>query len=62
MIAIMAAISQVWAGNVQKSRYWKDQIKSRGLNVSGDVFLSSFPFKDGPTRKRVSEALSAIGL
>jgi tetratricopeptide (TPR) repeat protein len=62
MIAVMAAISQVWAGNEQKSRYWREQIKSRGPNVSADVFLSSFPFKDGPIRKRVTDALYAIGM
>lgn len=62
MIAVMAAISQVWAGNEQKSRYWSEQIKSRGPNVSADVFLSSFPFKDGPIRKRVTDALYAIGM
>lgn len=62
MIAVMAAISQVWAGNQEKSRYWREQIKSRGPNVSADVFLSSFPFKDGPVRARVLNALSAIGM
>ena len=50
------------AGNEENSRYWSEQIKSLGPNVSADVFLSSFPFKDGPIRKRVADALSAIGM
>lgn len=62
LIAVMAAIAQVWAGNQEKARYWSEQIRSRGPNVSADVFLSSFPFEDGPVRKRISDALYAIGL
>lgn len=62
MIAVMAAIAQAWAGNEQKSRYWSEQVRSRDPNVSADVFLASFPFADGPVRKRVSDALYAIGL
>jgi TolB-like protein len=61
MIAVMAAISQVWAGNAEEAGYWTGEIKSRGPNLTSDVFLTSFPFKDGPVRKRVVDALSAIG-
>ena len=62
MIAVMAAISQVWAGNEEEAGYWTREIKSRGPNLTADVFLTSFPFKDGPVRKRVVDALSVIGV
>jgi len=62
MIAVMAAICQVWAGNEQGTRYWAKEIKARGPNLTGENFLSSFPFKSGPVRRRVSDALLAIGM
>lgn len=62
MIAVMAAISQVWARNEQGIRYWTDEIRSRGPNLTKEIFLNSFPFKDGPGRERVTDALIAIGM
>ena len=62
MIAVMAAISQVWARNEQGIRYWTDEIRSRGPNLTKEIFLNSFPFKDGPGRDRVTDALIAIGM
>lgn len=62
MIAVMAAICQVWAGNEQGARYWTRQIRSRGPNLTKEDFLRSFPFKGGPVRRRVSDALIAIGM
>jgi TolB-like protein len=62
MIAVMAAICQVWAGDDERTRYWKNEAKARGPHVNGDVFLASFPFRDGPLRKRVTEALEIAGI
>ena len=62
MIAVMAAVCQVWAGNEERTRYWKNEAKLRGSYVTGDVFLNSFPFADGPLRRRVMEALSIAGI
>jgi TolB-like protein len=61
MIAAMAAICHVWAGNKPAAEYWAKDIKSRDPNLTADVFLTSFPFRDGPVRKRVTEALSGLG-
>ena len=61
MIAAMAGICHVWAGNKPSARYWAKDIKSRNPNLTSEVFLTSFPFRDGPVRKRVTEALSALG-
>jgi TolB-like protein len=61
MIAAMAAICHVWAGNKQAAHYWKKDIRSRDPNLTGEVFLTSFPFRDGPVRTRVTEALSELG-
>lgn len=62
MIAVMAAICQVWAGNTEGTRYWTKEVKTRGPNLTSDVFLTSFPFKDGPLRERVTEALAIVGI
>ena len=61
MIAAMAAICHVWAGNTPDARYWAKDIRSRDPKLTADVFLTSFPFRDGPVRKRVTKALSALG-
>jgi TolB-like protein len=62
LIAVMAAISQVWAGNEQRRDYWKKEISTRGSDLTGEIFLKSFPFKDDALLSRVTSALSAIGL
>ena len=62
MIAVMAAVCQVWAGDNERIRYWTKEIKAREPNLTGELFLTSFPFKQGPLRNRVSEALAAVGL
>jgi DNA-binding winged helix-turn-helix (wHTH) protein len=62
LIAVMAAITQVWAGNREKTDYWRTEISARGSNVTGETFLRSFPFRDGELLTRVTGALSAIGL
>ena len=62
MIAVMAAICQVWAGSEQGIRYWTREVRSRGPNLTKEVFLRSFPFKEGPLRKRVSDALAVVGI
>ena len=61
MIAAMAAICHVWAGNKPSARYWAKEIRTRDPNLTSEVFLTSFPFRDGPVRKRVTEALSGLG-
>ena len=61
MIAAMAAICHVWAGNDQSADYWAEDIRSRDPNLTTDVFLTSFPFRDGPVRKRIAGALSTLG-
>jgi TolB-like protein len=61
MIAAMAAICHVWAGNKPAARHWAEDIRSRDPNLTADVFLTSFPFRAGPVRKRVTEALSGLG-
>jgi len=62
MIAAMAAICHVWAGNKQAASHWAEDIKARDPNLTSDVFLTSFPFRDLPVRKRVTKALSSLGI
>jgi TolB-like protein len=61
MIAAMAAICHVWAGNKDSAANWAKDIRARDPNLTGEVFLTSFPFRDGPVRKRVANALSTLG-
>jgi len=60
MIAAMAAICHVWAGNKEAASYWGKDIRLRDPNLTADVFLTSFPFRGGPVRTRVAEALRAL--
>jgi hypothetical protein len=57
----MAAISHTWAGNKPAANYWANDIRERDPNLTADVFLTSFPFREGPVRKRVTGALSDLG-
>ena len=61
MIAAMAAICHVWAGNKQAARYWEKDIRSRDPSLTGQIFLTSFPFRNGPVRTRVTHALAELG-
>jgi TolB-like protein len=61
MIGAMAAICHVWAGNKPSARYWAKEIRVRDPKLTTDVFLTSFPFREGPVRKRVTGALSSLG-
>jgi len=62
LIAVMAAVTQVWAGDQEKTAYWAKEISARGSDLTGETFLKSFPFKDGALRARVTRALSTIGI
>jgi tetratricopeptide (TPR) repeat protein len=60
MIAAMAAICHVWAGNKEGALYWERDVRSRDPNLTADVFLTSFPFREGPVRTRVTDALRSL--
>ena len=62
LIAVMAAICQVWVGNTHRTAYWRKEVAARGSNLTGKVFLKSFPFKDGQLAARVTDALAKVGL
>lgn len=61
MIAAMAAVAQTWAGNKSAARYWAEDIRQRDPNLTSQIFLTSFPFRDGGVRGRVTDALSSLG-
>jgi TolB-like protein len=61
MIAVMAAICHVWAGNKQAANRWAKDIRLRDPKLTAEAFLTSFPFRDGPVRNRVEKALSGLG-
>jgi len=61
MIAAMAAIAHVWAGNRPAANYWANDIRQRDSDLTSQVFLTSFPFRDGAMRERVTDALAGLG-
>ena len=61
MIGAMAAVCHVWAGNSAAASYWAKDIRSRDPHLTSQVFLTSFPFRAGPVRQRVTTALSTLG-
>ena len=62
MIAVMAAICHAWAGDHDRTDYWRQEIRLRRPDLTKDMFLASFPYREGPVRQRVHDALTAIGL
>ena len=62
LIAVMAAICQTWAGNTERTAYWRKDIAARGSDLTGKIFLKSFPFKDGRMAAKVTDALGKVGL
>ena len=62
MIAVMAAICHAWARDRDRSGYWTQEIRLRRPDLTKDTFLASFPYRDGPVRQRVSQALTTLGL
>jgi TolB-like protein len=60
MIAAMAAICHVWAGNKPAARYWAKEIRTRDPKLTAKVFLTSFPFRGEAMRKRVTDALGTL--
>ena len=57
----MAAIAHHWAGDADKSAQWAKEISDRGSDLTGEIFLKSFPFR-GELLARVTGALQTIGL
>ena len=61
MIAAMAAICHVWTGNKSAAQYWAEDIRLRDPDLTPDVFLTSFPFRQQPVRERVTAAFRTLG-
>lgn len=61
LIAAMAAVCHVWAGNEAGAKYWAKDIRDRDPKLTAGVFLTSFPFRSVPVRQRVTKALSSLG-
>lgn len=62
LIAVMAAICHIWAGNTQRTAYWMKDIAARGSGLTGKTFLRSFPFKEGQLAAKVTDALARARL
>ena len=58
LISLIAVISNELAGNNQEAANWARRVREHRNEISQYHFFRSFPFDDGPLRKRFSSALA----
>ena len=62
LIAMIASVAHALNGNYVRAGNWAANIRKRDSTLNKDDFLRAFPMKSEPLRKRVLEALQAVGL
>jgi hypothetical protein len=58
---MIAAVAHGLNGNDVSSRAWAESARARAGHLSKADFLRAFPFRDLPTRARVTEMLGRLG-
>jgi hypothetical protein len=58
---MIAAVSHGLNGNDLKANAWARSVKARAGHLDSADFLRAFPFRDPPTRERVSRTLGRLG-
>ncbi|MCB1842360.1 MAG: winged helix-turn-helix domain-containing protein [Halioglobus sp.] len=61
LIAMIAAVAQVLAGNPAKGSNWADTARARKPALTRDDFFHAFPMRSPAMRSRISGALQALG-
>ncbi|WP_407520768.1 winged helix-turn-helix domain-containing protein [Methylobacterium oryzisoli] len=61
MISLIAVIAQTLDGNRDRAAIWTADVRRRG-GSSQAHFFASFPFRDGPLRRRMAKALGDNGI
>jgi TolB-like protein len=61
LIEMIAAVSHGLNGNDLKANAWARSVKARAGHLDSADFLRAFPFRDPPTRERVSRTLGRLG-
>jgi glyoxylate carboligase len=61
LIAMIAAVVQMLAGNEEAAKSWAANVRERRPQLKRDDFFSAFPLKPDEVRTRVSAALKTLG-
>ena len=61
LILLIAVIAHALNNNRHRAAAWCAQVRSRRPDLTQAHFFSSFPFRDGTLRRRMSKALSEYG-
>lgn len=61
LIEMIAAAAHGLNGNEAKAQAWASSAHARASYLNGDDFLRAFPFRDRPTRERVTHTLARLG-
>jgi TolB-like protein/Tfp pilus assembly protein PilF len=61
LIAMIAAVSQLLAGDKSRARAWADNVRERNGQLTSKDFFAAFPLKDAAMHKRVTAALGTLG-
>lgn len=61
LIAMIAAVAQFLAGNVERARSWAARVRERNAALVGDDFFRAFPMQSASMRAKVQRALAQLG-
>jgi hypothetical protein len=61
LIEMIAAVAHGLNSEPVKARAWADSVRARAPYLDRTDFLRAFPFRDPPTRARVTQILESLG-
>jgi TolB-like protein len=61
LIEMIAAVAHGLQGSDARARAWADSARRRARHLGKADFLRAFPFRDAPTRARISATLETLG-
>ena len=61
LIEMIAAAAHGLNGDDARARAWAQSVQSRAHHLNKDDFLRAFPFRDAPTRLRITSMLEQLG-
>lgn len=61
LIALIAVVAHALNGDESRAAFWAADVRGRRSDISQAHFFASFPFGDGPLRRRLAETLTKQG-
>jgi len=61
LIAMIAAAASQLAGQEERARAWADDVRRRMPGLTRTDFFHAFPVRDAVQRRRMADALAALG-